>query len=247
MLSTETHYALVYTDDQSLLMSRVYTIRNMKTQAADMAELVLFYAHATLSTQTLPPPPGSVTSAYRVMVPFFPSSIFKPHEGIVRIGKVVRFLNLSTLRRPSGQSFPQFLPLRIYGYSERIGHDGEIVVTFIRLIFLLFQAKAVAKTAYGNFAPRRLNHEVDVYDVLRLLQGIAIPRLFGLFRNHSDGSSVLIVSHEGVQLQSFDSLSPADRFVFLLSSCELVSSLNTGRPSLPASPVSTRRAFNTTI
>ena len=228
-------------------MSRVYTIRNMKTQAADMAELVLFYAHATLSTQTLPPPPGSVTSAYRVMVPFFPSSIFKPHEGIVRIGKVVRLLNLSTLRRPSGQSFPQFLPLRIYGYSERTGHDGEIVVTFIRLIFLLLQAKAVAKTAYGNFAPRRLNHEVDVYDVLRLLQGIAIPRLFGLFRNHSDGSSVLIVSHEGVQLQSFDSLSPADRFVFLLSSCELVSSLNTGRPSLPASPVSTRRTFNTTI
>ena len=162
-------------------MSRVYTIRNMKTQAADMAELVLFYAHATLSTQTLPPPPGSVTSAYRVMVPFFPSSIFKPHEGIVRIGKVVRLLNLSTLRRPSGQSFPQFLPLRIYGYSERTGHDGEIVVTFI------------------------------------------------------------------LQLQSFDSLSPADRFVFLLSSCELVSSLNTGRPSLPASPVSTRRTFNTTI
>lgn len=50
VLTTETHYALVYLgDDCQLYMSSVYQIRQSPTQADDMARLVLFYAHAMLS------------------------------------------------------------------------------------------------------------------------------------------------------------------------------------------------------
>lgn len=75
------------------------------------------------------------------------------------------------------------------GYFEQSRHDSEIIITFIRLTFLLFEASAVAKAAYGRFASDRLGREFDVYNALRPLQGVSIPILYGLHWNHNDGSS----------------------------------------------------------
>jgi hypothetical protein len=218
VLSTETHYALVHlSGDQKLCMSHVYSICDSKTQAKDMAELVLFYAHATLAEGTPWPSPLLSVPTFRVTVPpvFFSPRIFKPHQGIIRVGNLVRSVKLSTLRHPSG-NFLRSVSLWVEGYFEQSRHDGEILITFIRLTFFLFQASAVAKAAYGRFACDRLGREFDAYDALRSLQGVAIPILFGLYSNQNDGSSVLIMSHGGTPLQDFDVLSAADRFVFSL-------------------------------
>ncbi|KAF7328437.1 Proteophosphoglycan ppg4 [Mycena sanguinolenta] len=204
VLTTETQYALVHLSGDSLHISPVYPIQNpnLQQQANDMAELV----HATLTRSSQPPlqPPVSIL---QVTVPSFPPSIFKPSRGFIHVGgALVCPLNLSTLRRPSDSLFPQLLPLGVDGRCGHRRHDGEIVISFVRLTFFLFQAKAVAKAAYGPRASERLRHEFNVYSALCLLQGTLIPTLLGLYRNQNDGSSVLIISHGGTSLPDFDSL-----------------------------------------
>ncbi|KAF7330690.1 RIO-like kinase [Mycena sanguinolenta] len=213
VLTTEKQYALVHLSGDSLHMSRVYPIQNSSSQqqADDMAELVLFYAHAALTRSSQPPPQPPV-SIHRVSIPSFPPSIFKPSRGFIHVGGALVFpVNLSTLRRPSDGFFPQLLPLGIDGLCGHSRHDGEIIISFVQLTFFVFQAKAVAKAAYGPRASKRLRREFDVYKALRPLQGSSIPTLFGLYRNRTDGSSVLIISHGGSSLRDFDSLTIVER------------------------------------
>ncbi|KAJ6528599.1 hypothetical protein B0H19DRAFT_1243083 [Mycena capillaripes] len=217
VLTTETHYALVHLSGDSLYMSRVYPIHNadLQNQASDMAELVLFYAHAAL-TRSWEPSPQPPVSIFRVSVPSFSPSIFKPSQGFVHVGgTLVRPVNFSALRRPSGKLFPQLLSLGVDGICGHSRHDGEIVISFVRLTFLLFEARAVAKAAYGPCASKRLHREFDVYSALRPLQGTSIPTLFGLYWNHNDSSSVLITSHGGTPLRDFDTLTLVERHTLM--------------------------------
>ncbi|KAJ6528015.1 hypothetical protein B0H19DRAFT_1243089 [Mycena capillaripes] len=214
VLTTETRYTLIQlSDDHQLYMSHVYHIHGSRDQAGDMAELVLFYAHATFA-KPLELPPRPVTIC-RVTVPSFSPAVFQPHQGFIRVGNVIRSVKLSAPQHSSGRVFPPFIPLRVEGYAEQIRHDGQVRITFIRLRFLLFEASAVAKAAYGHCASNRLNHEFDAYNALRSLQGISIPTLFGLYHDNCDGSSVLITSDEGTPLDGFDKLSLRDRHTLL--------------------------------
>jgi hypothetical protein len=126
-------------------------------------------------------------------------------------------VNFSALRRLSGRLFPQLLSLAVDGFGGHSRHDGEIVISFVRLTFLLFEARAVAKAAYGPCASQRIHREFDVYNALRSLQGASIPTLFGLYWNHNDSSSVLITSHGGTPLRDFDTLTLIEGFASYLS------------------------------
>ncbi|KAJ7023799.1 hypothetical protein C8F04DRAFT_1271042 [Mycena alexandri] len=213
VLTTETHYALVHLDDDSqLCMSDVYEIRpsDPSRQPGDMAHLVLFYAHAALS-EPLECSRNPVTT-YRVEVPSFPPWIFRPYKGKICVGNTVRSLTLSAGKLSSARWIPPFIPLKVEGYAEDTRHEGDIRIIFVKLIFTIFQRSAVAKAAYGLSASARIVHELDVYNVLRRLQGFSIPTLFGLYRSDEEGSSaVLITSHEGTALHSFDDLGLEDR------------------------------------
>ncbi|KAJ7633819.1 hypothetical protein DFH06DRAFT_685930 [Mycena polygramma] len=213
VLTTQSHYALVHLgNDFQLRMSSVYEIHTSTTgrQAADMAHLVLFYAHAALS-EPLDCPINPVTT-YRVEVPSFPPWIFKPYKGKICVGNTVRSVTFSAGKPSSARWMSPFIPLKVEGYAEDTRHDGDIRIIFVKLIFAIFQRSAVAKAAYGLSASARIAHEFDVYNVLRRLQGFSIPTLFGLYRSDEEGSSaVLITSDEGTALHSFDDLGLQDR------------------------------------
>jgi hypothetical protein len=99
VLTTETHYALVCLgDDYQLHMSQVHNIRESPTQAEDMARLVLFYAHAMLS-EPLTWRSTSSVFAGRVEVPSFPTSVFKPCKGKIRLGHGVRSVKLAPVQQ----------------------------------------------------------------------------------------------------------------------------------------------------
>ncbi|KAJ7831406.1 hypothetical protein B0H14DRAFT_2592716 [Mycena olivaceomarginata] len=186
----------------TLRMSRVYPIHNEdpQNQASDMAELVLFYAHAALTRSW--EPQGSLRRSH----PFpseYPFHRFHPQFSSLVKGS---FTLVALLL------FPQLLSLGIDGFWGHSRHDGEIVVSFVRLTFLLFEARAVAKAAYETYASQRLHPEFDVYNALCPLQGASIPTLFRLYWNHSDSSSVLITSHGGTPLRDFDTLTLGERF-----------------------------------
>jgi hypothetical protein len=216
VLTTETHYALVYVgDDDQLYMSQVYQIRESSTQADDMAQLVLFYAHAMLSEPLALRSTNSIFAG-RVEVPSFPPSIFTPYKGKIRLGRGVRSVKLFPLQRSPRRWFLPSIPLKVEGYAEESRHEGDIRITFLKLIFAIFQRRAVAKASYGLPASDRVLHEFHAYNALHALQGCSIPTLYGLYRSEYDGSSlVLITSDEGRALHTFDELSLQDRFVSL--------------------------------
>ncbi|KAJ6528831.1 hypothetical protein B0H19DRAFT_1083172 [Mycena capillaripes] len=194
-----------------------------------------------LLTGRRPYPPSGVSSisAYRVTVPAFSPRLFQPHDALLCNGHLVHTagkerrtrnpsaLNalgsqVATKRRKEHkgpyvvqtQALSAPMPrTRHLDFSSRgsCRHDGDIVISFGRLVFGLFQAHIVAKAAYRSSASDRLLHEFAVYNFLRTLQGIAIPSLFGLYRNLNDGSSILLTSYAGVTLTDFDNLRLKDR------------------------------------
>ncbi|KAJ7835264.1 hypothetical protein B0H14DRAFT_3707130 [Mycena olivaceomarginata] len=120
------------------------------------------------------------------------------------------------MQRSSRWWISPFIPLKVEGYAEESRHEGDIRITFIKLIFMIFQRSAVAKAAYGISASARIIHEFDVYNALRALQGRSIPTLFGLYRSEENGSGlVLVTSCEGRALPSFDDLGLQDRHTLL--------------------------------
>ncbi|KAF7328619.1 RIO-like kinase [Mycena sanguinolenta] len=109
--------------------------------------------------------------------------------------------------------FSALRPEASYGSCR---HDGDIIISFGRLVFWLLETRIVAKAAYRSSASDRLLHEFAVYNLLYTLQGVVIPSLFGLYRNLDDGSSILVTSYAGVTLEDFDALSLPDRKILLL-------------------------------
>ncbi|KAJ7261492.1 hypothetical protein C8J57DRAFT_1719720 [Mycena rebaudengoi] len=218
ILVTQEQYVLLLLDgSHQFRISRVYTILGSSTQAHDMVELVLFYTHALLTRRPPYPPsrPPSV-SVYRVTVPAFSPRLFQPHEALLCNGRLIHRAKLATLWRMPGKPIPRPLSVQFHTSHASCRHDGDIVVSFGRLIFWLFETHIVAKAAYQSSALDRLQHEFAVYRFLRALQGVVIPSLFGMYRNLSDGSSMLVTSYAGVTLKDFDTLCLKDRRILLL-------------------------------
>ncbi|KAJ7866710.1 hypothetical protein B0H13DRAFT_1068972 [Mycena leptocephala] len=151
-----------------------------------------------------------------VEVPSFPPSIFQPYKGKIRLGNGVRSVKLAPAQQSPRWWFLPSIPLKVEGYAEESRHEGDIRITFIKLIFTIFQRRAVAKASYGLPASDRILHEFQAYNALHALQGYSIPTLYGLYHSEYDGSSlVLITSYEGKALHSFDELSVEDRRTLL--------------------------------
>ncbi|KAF8205812.1 hypothetical protein K438DRAFT_523940 [Mycena galopus ATCC 62051] len=211
-----------------------------------MAKLVLYYTHAaieppfsypsldasvatadSLSTAT---DPGSLyavsssggsffstsTRAHWCTVPSFPAHLFQPHEGFFRTGSLLRRVKLSPLDQLSRHPFSA----RFFGEWGFNRHDGDINITPGQLVSWFLAIPAVAKTAHGPHASRRLLREFEVYKHLHALQGCAIPNLVGLYTNQSDGSPVLIISHAGKPLETFAALSLDNRFYCTVFNCD---------------------------
>ncbi|KAJ7452023.1 hypothetical protein FB451DRAFT_1283448 [Mycena latifolia] len=218
ILATQEQYVLLLLDDShQFCISRVYTILGSSTQARDMMELVLFYTHALFTRRPPYPPsrPPSV-SVYRVTVPEFSPRLFQPHEALLRNGRLIHRAKLAILPRIPGKPIPRPFSVQFHTSHASCRHEGDIVVSFGRLIFWLFDTRIVAKAAYQSSALDRLQHEFAVYEFLRALQGVVIPSLFGMYRNLSDGSSMLVTSYAGVTLKNFDTLCLKDRQTLLL-------------------------------
>ncbi|KAF7328197.1 RIO-like kinase [Mycena venus] len=218
ILATQEQYVLLLLDgSHQFCISRVYTILGSSTQARDMVELVLFYAHALLTRRPPYPPsrPPSV-SVYRVTVPEFSPRLFQPHEALLCNGRLIHRAKLAILPRIPGKPNPRPFSVQFHTSHASCRHEGDIVVSFGRLIFWLFDTHIVAKAAYQSSALDRLQHEFAVYEFLRALQGVVIPSLFGMYRNLSDGSSMLVTSYAGVTLKDFDTLYLKDRQTLLL-------------------------------
>ncbi|KAJ7444311.1 hypothetical protein FB451DRAFT_1413218 [Mycena latifolia] len=192
-----------------LRVSRVYVKRGSTTQARDMAELVLFYTHALLTRRTPYPRSSSPsTSVFRVTVLAFSPCLFQPQEALLCNGPLIHRANLAALGRVPDKPIPRRLSVQLHTSHASCRHDGDIIVSFGRLIFWLFETHIVAKAAYQPSASDRLLHEFAVYEFLRALQGVAIPSLFGMYRNLSDGSSMLVSTYAGVTLKDFDTFVP---------------------------------------
>ncbi|KAJ6613778.1 hypothetical protein B0H10DRAFT_2221889 [Mycena sp. CBHHK59/15] len=218
ILATEEQYVLLFLGgSHQFRIGRVYTIHGSSTQARDMAELVLFYTHALLTRRPPYPPsrPASI-SVYRVTVPVFSPRLFQPHEALLCNGRPIHRAKLAILQRIPGKPILRPLSVQFHTSHASCRHEGDIVVSFGRLVFWLFDTHIVAKAAYQSSALDRLLHEFAVYEFLRALQGVVIPSLFGMYRNLSDGSSMLVTSYAGVTLKDFGTLCLKDRQTLLL-------------------------------
>ncbi|KAJ7190524.1 hypothetical protein GGX14DRAFT_382088 [Mycena pura] len=72
-------------------------------------------------------------------------------------------------------------------------------------------ARVVAKTAHGPSATQRLDREFHAYAAMRALQGVAIPKVIGLYMSADYESTVLILSYAGKSLQAFSELEPDEK------------------------------------
>ncbi|KAK7013592.1 hypothetical protein R3P38DRAFT_3207003 [Favolaschia claudopus] len=188
IICTQVQYVMILlTDLLQLQISPVYAIRGSNTQAADAALLVLFYAHAALGAGTKYPRRSEVT-AMHVTLPVFPTSVFQPYEG----------RDLS----------PDLVSVR----SDVHSSNNEVTITYGRLVFLFFASTTlIAKTAHGPSANQRLLREYDVYHALRLWQGVAIPKLVGVFVTGDGRNTVLLLSYTGKALKAFSELNLSEK------------------------------------
>ncbi|KAJ7868823.1 hypothetical protein B0H14DRAFT_2729040, partial [Mycena olivaceomarginata] len=110
--ATQEQYALLQpARDLQLEMSRVYKIRGSPMQAADMAALVVFYSHAVMSTGTSYVP-KSIPRLPRVIIPAFPTSVFRPCQAVFREGWLQRSTKLAPASLDISTRCSSFLPLR---------------------------------------------------------------------------------------------------------------------------------------
>ncbi|KAJ7432460.1 hypothetical protein B0H11DRAFT_2126163, partial [Mycena galericulata] len=219
IISTQDQYVLLHLNaSHQLQISRLYTIHHSATQNRDMAELVLFYTHALLTRRPPYPPHSSPSSISlsRITVPAFSPRLFRAHEALLCRGHLLHRAKLAVLHQPPDKPLlPQPLSVKLHTTRGSYRHDGDIAIYFGRLVFGPLETHVVAKAAYESSAADRLLHEFAVYNVLHALQGVAIPSLFGLYRNLTDGSTILIISYAGVELENFDTLCLKDRKILL--------------------------------
>jgi hypothetical protein len=103
-------------------MSRVYKVRGLPTQAADMAALVLFYSPAAAGAGTRYVPKSTPSLLPRVTIPTFPTSVFQPCQAVFHEGELQRSKKLADIstRRSS------FLPLRRLCFDGLVtGHSNS--------------------------------------------------------------------------------------------------------------------------
>ncbi|KAJ7077074.1 hypothetical protein C8R44DRAFT_826482 [Mycena epipterygia] len=219
VLSTQNHYVLLtLSPTYQFLISRLYEINNSPTQLQDITDLVLFYSHAIVNPgapYSQQPVRTSGSPVFRVSIPAFPPRLFQPYEALFRNGRLTHRAKLSPVKNSTNLSFPA-LSLRFHGDDSLNRPDTDVVISFGRLVFWFLDAHVVAKSANGPRASQRLLHEFKAYNVMWALQGAAIPTLVGLYTNYnSNGSSVLILSHVGAPLGTFEALSPTQRRTLL--------------------------------
>ncbi|KAJ7021143.1 hypothetical protein C8F04DRAFT_873057, partial [Mycena alexandri] len=69
----------------------------------------------------------------------------------------------------------------------------------------------VAKTAHGPSATQRLGCEYNAYAAMRTFQGVAIPKVIGMFTTTDGKNTVLMMSYAGKALNAFSELEPRDK------------------------------------
>ncbi|KAK7041099.1 RIO-like kinase [Favolaschia claudopus] len=194
IVTTETHYVLVHLKGHILRMSPIYDIHNSASQAEDVAELVL--QRNTNSSRVPSAIQQDVRVGFCTTISSFPVSLFRPDRGVLCIDGH----SWPTKLVPATPGLLPSIPLQIVGFDA-----------FIHLVFTVVRCKAVAKVARKPTASTRLKREYDVYDALGMLQGISIPKIFGMFRTLGDSCWVLIMSHQGMPLGDFNTLSLKQR------------------------------------
>ncbi|KAJ7757173.1 hypothetical protein B0H14DRAFT_408197 [Mycena olivaceomarginata] len=218
VLSTQHHYVLLrLSPTYQFLISRLYQIHNSTTQLQDITDLVLFYAHAVVNPGApYPQQPDSTSGSpvFRVSIPAFPPHLFQPYEAFFRDGRLTHRTKLSPVKKSTNTAFPA-LSLCFHGDGSLNRADADVVISFGRLVFWFLDARVVAKAANGPHASQRLSHEFKAYNVMWALQGAAIPTLVGLYTKNNNGSSVLILSHVGAPLETFEALSVTQRRTLL--------------------------------
>ncbi|KAJ7884211.1 hypothetical protein B0H14DRAFT_3432624 [Mycena olivaceomarginata] len=163
------------------------------TQAQDMTALVLFYAHATVVAGTRYKPPSTPRSSSHTRACF-----------------------AKARRNPRRSSWTFRSSAARSCCSDGLvkGRRNDVTVTngFLRLFFL--GARVVAKMAHGGSAARRLDLQFRVHTPFHALQGVAIPRVVGLYKSGDQDTRVLILSHAGKPLRDFDELDSDERCAF---------------------------------
>ncbi|KAF7371519.1 Proteophosphoglycan ppg4 [Mycena venus] len=203
VLSTQHHYVLLsLSPTYQFLISRLYKINDSSTQLQDITDLVLFYAHAIVNPGAPYSQQPDSTSGSPVFRLFFCN------------GRLTHRAKLSPVKKSTNSSFPA-LSLRFHGDGGLNRADADVVISFGRLVFWFLDARVVAKTANSPRASQRLSHEFKAYNIMWALQGVAIPTLVGLYTNNNNGSSVLILSHAGAPLGTFEALTLAQRRTLL--------------------------------
>lgn len=202
VISTQTEYVLVrLTGSLQLEMSKVYQIHNSPTQLDDAVMLVLFSTLAAVNKMTIYP---SATAVRRVIIPQFPTWLFQPYQGVFNHGARRHQTNFCKPRK-------SFLPLCWLGLEGEVqSADNDVTVAYGQLLLFFFAASVVVKTAHSTAAAQRLDREFLAYSVLRAWQGVAIPRVFGMYTG-TDQTKVLLMSDAGQTLREFSDLEPADK------------------------------------
>jgi hypothetical protein len=204
VVTTQTQYVLVrLMPSLQLEISKVYSIRDSPTQLEDTAILVLFCTLAAAEQVTTYP---QETEVWRVHIPQFPTWVLQPYQGVFRDGARQQ----QTKFRKPRKSFS--LPLSWLGLEGEVrSAANDVSIAHGQLLLFFLAARVVAKIAHGVAAAQRLDREFLAYSALRTWQGVAIPRIFGLYMSTDQTTKVLLMSDAGKALRDFSDLKPADK------------------------------------
>ncbi|KAJ7090920.1 hypothetical protein B0H15DRAFT_249338 [Mycena belliarum] len=174
VVATQTKYVLIrLSDTLQLETSEIFDVRGSPTQLDDMVTLVLFCTLAALGQVNTYRVPVQVQ---RVCIPQFPAWVFRPYQGVFWDGAQQEQTEFCKPRKLS------LLPLswlRLEG--EVVSSANDVSVARGRLLLFFLAACVVAKIAHGSAATHRLDREFLAYSTLHTWQGVAIPRIFGIY------------------------------------------------------------------
>ncbi|KAJ7082271.1 hypothetical protein B0H15DRAFT_758575, partial [Mycena belliarum] len=94
---------------------------------------------------------------------------------------------------------------------EVVSSANDVSVARGRLLLFFLAACVVAKIAHGSAATHRLDREFLAYSTLRTWQGVAIPRIFGIYTSADEKTKVLLMSDAGTTLRDFSDLDPTEK------------------------------------
>lgn len=204
VVTTQTQYVLVrLSTSLQLEISDIYRIRDSPTQLDDMVILVLFCTLSALSQEIIYPAGPEVR---RVHIPQFPTWVLRPYQGVFWDGARQQQTKFCKPRKSS------FLPLSWLGLEgEVLSIANDVSVARGQLLLFFLAARVVAKIAHSVAASQRLDREFLAYSALRTWQGVAIPRIFGIYTSTDETTKVLLMSDAGKTLRDFGDLEPAEK------------------------------------